>query len=314
MHPSLFRGALIAAALSAQFAFDACVSSGAFAAEIKFTAPTSARLPDGGALRNVADYGDYALFAMPEDEFRAWRLEGLPRGVQPLPEANRLLFDAQPFDTQAASIRVPAGWSTRAPQGSALQMVQFVGPVQQAWLDQVRATGAEPVHYVANYGYLVWADADARGALDTMAAQRSVLQFSQPYPDFFKLGPAARGRFDKRTSEGDSVIPVTIQMVRHSGAADTERFLDDIAVGKRVDWSPIMGFQNARFDVRVEDLQAIAARPDVYWVEEVLPRHLMDEVQNQIVAGNFDGGMTGPSGTGYLAWLGGLGFSTSPAD
>ena len=89
MHPSLFRGALIAAALSAQFAFDACVSSGAFAAEIKFTAPTSARLPDGGALRSVADYGDYALFAMPEDEFRAWRLEGLPRGVQPLTAPDR---------------------------------------------------------------------------------------------------------------------------------------------------------------------------------------------------------------------------------
>ena len=75
MHPSLFRGALIAAALSAQFAFDACVSSVAFAAEIKFTAPTSARLPDGGALRNVADYGDYALFAMPEDEFRAEKVQ-----------------------------------------------------------------------------------------------------------------------------------------------------------------------------------------------------------------------------------------------
>lgn len=314
MHRSVIRGALIAATFFAQFVFDAGLSAGASASEIKFTAPSNTRLPASSALRSVADYGDYALFELPEDEFRAWRMQGLPRGVQALPEANRLLFDAHPFDTQTGSIRVPAGWSPRVPQGEALQMVQFVGPVQQAWLDQLRATGALPVHYVANYGYLVWAGADARAALDAMAAQRSVLQFSQPYPDFFKLGPAARGRYDKRTSEGESVLPVTIQMVRHADAADTERFLDDLAVRKRVDWSSIMGFQNARYDVRIDDLRAIAARPDVYWIEEVLPRHLMDEVQNQIVAGNFDGGMTGPSGTGYLAWLGGLGFPTSAAD
>lgn len=283
------------------------------AGEIKFTAPDSARLPSSASLRTLADYGDYRLHAMGEEEFAVWRRSGLPGGVQALPEANRLLFDAQPFDTQRDALRVPDGWTLQAPRGAALQMIQFVGPVQDAWLDQVKATGAVPVHYVANFGYLVWADDEARQALDAMAAQRSVLQFSQPYPSFFKLGPSISRRHDKLDA-GDGTLPIRVQMVRHPSTGATEQFLDGLAVRKLTDWSPILGFQNARYVVRLSDLEAIAGRADVYWIEEDLERELYDEVQNQIVAGNFNGGQTGPSGTGYLAWLDGLSFSTAPAD
>jgi len=192
--------------------------SGLIAAEVKFTAPDSVRLPASAELRTVADYGGYRLHALPESDFRAWQRAGLPDGVQPLPQANRLLFDAQPFDTQNDTIRVPDGWSLRAPRGETLQMVQFVGPVRSEWLDRIKSTGATPVHYVANYGYLVWADESARQALDVMAAERSVLQFSAPMPAFFKLGPAASARLAKARS-ADDVIPVTVQMIRHGGAA-----------------------------------------------------------------------------------------------
>jgi len=287
--------------------------SGLIAAEVKFTAPDSVRLPASAELRTVADYGGYRLHALPESDFRAWQRAGLPDGVQPLPQANRLLFDAQPFDTQNDTIRVPDGWSLRAPRGETLQMVQFVGPVRSEWLDRIKSTGATPVHYVANYGYLVWADESARQALDVMAAERSVLQFSAPMPAFFKLGPAASARLAKARS-ADDVIPVTVQMIRHGGAADTQQVLDDLAERKLADWSPIMGFQNARYEVKLEDLQTIAQRPDVYWVEEVLARELFDEVQNQIVAGNFNGDQSGPVGTGYLGWLTGRGFSTDHTD
>src|SRR5690606_22917341 len=37
-------------------------------------------------------------------------------------------------------------------------------------------------------------------------------------------------------------------------------------------------------------------------------------VQNQILAGNFNGAQSGPNAPGYFAWLTGLGFSTDPAD
>ena len=41
---------------------------------------------------------------------------------------------------------------------------------------------------------------------------------------------------------------------------------------------------------------------------------MLDEVQDQIMAGNFNADQSGPSGPGYLPWLDGYGFSTNPAD
>ncbi len=59
---------------------------------------------------------------------------------------------------------------------------------------------------------------------------------------------------------------------------------------------------------------ALINQPDVYSVQEYFERTLNDEVQAQIVAGNLNGTNTGPSGTGYLPWLTGKGFSTNPND
>lgn len=52
----------------------------------------------------------------------------------------------------------------------------------------------------------------------------------------------------------------------------------------------------------------------MFWIGERFERELHDEVQGQIMAGELDAGQTGPTGPGYLAVLGSLGFSTDPAD
>ncbi|MCL4839885.1 MAG: S8 family serine peptidase, partial [Thermoanaerobaculia bacterium] len=61
------------------------------------------------------------------------------------------------------------------------------------------------------------------------------------------------------------------------------------------------------------EIPALARRGDVVHVGERLPRELDDEVQGQIIAGNFDAGQTGPSGPGYLTFLSSFGFPTDPA-
>ncbi|MBB6088485.1 S8 family serine peptidase, partial [Wenzhouxiangella marina] len=285
-------------------------SAAVMANDVKIMVDAEAELPSGVAAELLADYGSFQLYRLDQaDGARATAVEGIHK----LDNADWLLFDAHPFDTQTDRIRPPAGWTLNAPVGSALQMIQFVGPIRQQWLDEVAATGAMPIHYVANHGYLVWADADARAQLDQLAAARSTLQFSAPYPSFFKLGPVMAENLVNRA--GSETLPVTIQMIRHDGDRATQAFIAQRAQGKALmDWSPILGFQTARFELSLDDIAAIAERPDVYWIEEYLPRELMDEVQNQIVAGNFNGDQSGPSAPGYLSFLTGLGFSTDPAD
>ena len=44
-----------------------------------------------------------------------------------------------------------------AEPGEALVLVQFVGPIKDAWLERLRSTGARIVEYVAQNGYVVHA-------------------------------------------------------------------------------------------------------------------------------------------------------------
>ena len=288
------------------------IAAGTAAAEqIKIMVSAETDLPAGLNAELLADYGTRQLYRL--DQSDAARAVAVA-GIYKLENADWLLFDAHPFDTQRDQIRAPQDWALSAPLGAALQMVQFVGPIKQAWLDQIRSTGAVPVHYVANHGYLVWADHEARERLADLAAQRSVLQYSAPYPAFFKLGPVMADKLVSR-DQAPTTLPVTVQMIRHDGDRATQAFIAERAQGKPLmDWSPILGFQTARFELSLDDIAAIAERPDVYWIEEYLPRELLDEVQNQIVAGNFNGDQSGPAAPGYLDFLTGLGFSTSTDD
>lgn len=293
---------LLAAAVAATL-------SVAHAAEgAKIVLPAGVSAPSGYQL--LADYGSFALYR--------GNPAAMPRGVagaQVLAEADLLQFDRLRIDTQTSSIIAPPGFSLNAPIGAALHLVQFIGPLKDAWLDEVRATGAVPVHYIESNGYLVWADAAARGALGNLAAQRTTLQFSEPLPSFVKLGDSlfARLQGSQATAAG-TLIPITVQMYRHAGGAATKQALAAIGLKPVVDWNPILGYESARYEATLEQVRQIIEQPDVYWVGEVHPRRLNDEVQAQIIRGYFNAGQTGPQAEGYLPWLEALGFSTNPAD
>jgi hypothetical protein len=109
------------------------------------------------------------------------------------------------------------------------------------------------------------------------------------------------------------VVPVVIQMYRHDGRASSETAIASLAVDPLSGWAPILKFQNIIITLSVGDVGAIASLPDVFWIEERMERQLLDEVQGQILAGNFNADQSGPSAPGYLAWLDGYGFSTDPA-
>ncbi|MCA9979342.1 MAG: S8 family serine peptidase, partial [Anaerolineales bacterium] len=255
------------------------------------------------------DYGAFALYKV-TDAALATLPASARQQVTVATDMDRILLDAYPFDTQRDTLVVPDGLGYTDLSGSALQLVQFVGPIKQEWLSELKAVGVVPVHYIANNGYLVWTDAHGRDELAKMASQKEFLQFSTPYHPFFKFGPTLRNM----TQQGDELVTVTVQMYRHDGREATEAVLKDLFVEQLSAWEPVLDYQNAIATVRVSDLATIAQQTDVYWVGERLERERMDEIQGQILAGNFNGDQSGPSGTGYLPWLSSYGFSTNPAD
>ncbi|WP_295392861.1 S8 family serine peptidase [uncultured Thiodictyon sp.] len=224
-----------------------------------------------------------------------------------------LLFDRHPVDTRAGQLNLPSVLASQNNAGAALQVIQFVGPIKQAWLDAVVAAGGTPVQYIANNGYLVWTAAAGRTQLDNMAKARDFVQYSAPHQPAFKLGASIENRI-LSGANGSEVVPVVIQLYNHPNKKASQDFIAGLTVKRLSDWSPILAFENTMVSVRASDLLSIALLPDVVWIGERFPRHLMDEVQGQIVAGNLDGAGSGPSGPGYQAWLNSLGFSQSPTD
>src|SRR5262245_7487593 len=143
--------------------------------------------------RELADYGSFRLLAIEQSALDAaadrqadktteaalniQKSNQLPR-FEVRDDYNVLLLRSGTIDTtsddspgtvvaQAASLRStqattePANQTassvtgTSSEQDSTLRLVQFIGPVKRAWLDQLAASGLEPIAYVPNNGYLV---------------------------------------------------------------------------------------------------------------------------------------------------------------
>jgi hypothetical protein len=209
-------------------------------------------------------------------------------------------------------LSIATGFAAENPvmeDGSDLHLVQFSGPIKDEWLAAVDSVGAKPVHYIATYRYLLWADEPARAELAKMVETDDFLESSTRYPQELKVGPVIGSYTDP-----DQIVEVVIQMYRHPASGSTETAIENLAVNSLSGWMPILEFQNFYAEIRVGDLDDISSLPDVFWVEERMERELMDEIQGQILAGNLSGDQSGPSGTGYLAWLDSYGFSTNPAD
>ncbi len=280
--------------------------------------PVRKVVAEHGALQGVPgaavwhDYGSFALYRIPESS-----IPHLPPGLRNRVQTgvmDRLLFDSFPFNTQTGRLSIPEGFRVRDTDGEALHLVQFVGPIKNEWLEAIRATGSETVQYVSNNGYLVWTGTASRIALDAMAADGHFVQYSLPHQPWFKLGPMIRGRYETKNPAMDELIPVVIQMYRHPNRGATESRILELAREQRTGWQPILRYQNIDVTLRFGDIAELAHRGDVTWIGERMERELDDEVQAQIMAGNLNAGMTGPSAPGYLSYLSGFGFSTDPDD
>lgn len=222
-------------------------------------------------------------------------------------DSDHLRFAARSIDTTVLYSQPPA---TTTVDGKALHIIQFSGPIQDTWLKAVEATGAELVHYVANYGYLVWAGGSSRSQLDRLATYSDFLSFSAPYSADLKADRSLRQA--QTQSSATNEIVVTIQMLRHEGRYQTEQLLDSLTVKQLTPWEPVLEYQNMRAVISTSSLATIASLPDVVWIGFYQAPEMMDEKQAQILAGNLNHNKTEPAGPGYLDWLKGHGFSDDP--
>jgi subtilisin-like proprotein convertase family protein len=257
------------------------------------------------------DYGAFQLWRV--DAAHAAELAAVAGG--PAKTApNRIEFEAAPFDPAAGTPDVPAAFRAGKHAGPYLQVVQFVGPTVDAWLDAVRATGANVVQYVPNHAYVVLGDEGVAARLAALAQRGDFVQYAAPLEPFNKLNHRLAQRARGPLAAGKP-LRVDVLVAAHAGNGASKAAVRRLARDARVgEWADLRGVEALRVTIDEADLATLAQLPDVVGVEDYVPPRKLDEVQSQIVAGNLTGDRSGPSGTGYLAFLAELGFSTNPAD
>ena len=181
-----------------------------------------------------------------------------------------------------------------------LRLLQFKGPVQPEWLDQIKAVGkVHIVSYVPNNAYLVHIDDAAEKNLTKLTGGSGPVQWVGAYHPYYKM------RSSLRDSKAQTV-KVDVAVVR---GPDTDQTVEGL---KRYTLTLMEGPTTTRNQVVVEievttkDLSKIAQLPDVMWISEVFPTKLMDEQQALTLTTS----QAGPEFGSYVAFLGNAGFST----
>src|SRR5262249_36254541 len=188
--------------------------------------------------------------------------------------------------------------------GPGLYVVQFAGPIQDLWLDNLKSTGAHVISYVANNAYVVSCDARSAALVSRMDEQ-SFVQWVGDYHPAYKMDQSLAAA---RTMGAAASVRVTVQLLdvpESDQLAFNLRSYSRQFIGER----RVMNYRNITAVIPVSQLTELAANDAVFAIEPANERVRLDEAQGQIVAGNLSG--SSPTGPGYLSWLASKGFTSS---
>jgi len=198
---------------------------------------------------------------------------------------------------------------------SQLRLIQFVGPVKRAWIEQLQASELELVAYVPNNAYLVRGDQNALARLIARSQKADArgegfVQWHGPFLDYYKLHPALADKADT----GELTVAVQLALGRaesDSGNNAEVKQAKKLASSVIVDAYSVANFTTLRMRIDASRLAELAGLPDVVNIEPWTPPQLLDERASQIVAGQLTSDHTTPRGPGYFAWLAAHGFSSN---
>ena len=251
----------------------------------------------------VARRGSYDVYELPGKDAAAVR--GID-GFRARPDFDTICLNREKIDT-SAPVPAPARLAGNG-SGEGLMLVQFSAPPVDADLEVLTAAGAEIVQYVPQNAYILWIP-EGKGKAVAAASGAPAVQYFGEYHPYYALSPRLDG--------ADGETAVTVQFYNYGKralaaargvAAGSSRVLmpPTEAVGGR--------YLNVRVRISAAAAAAIASVPGVVTVEPYVEPKPCGERQDMVISGNLDGGGSGPSGPGYLAWLSSLNFPTDPAE
>jgi len=215
--------------------------------------------------------------------------------------AGTIGFMDRRFDPTEALPTGPASRAPAAATGRKLALIQFRGPVTDAWLGDLKRRDIEVFQYYPHHAYLVWANDLALGRARSLGPVRWAGDFAAAWRQspFLKGRSGVIGNVHIHFYSGGQEGPV-VDAIRSAGA-------DVITVYPA---QPDRRLHDAIVRIRAADLGKLAQIPQVIWYGYQDPEPILDdESSSQVVAGNIDG--TGQPEADYFNWLGTIGLDGS---
>jgi subtilase family protein/BACON domain-containing protein len=276
-----------------------------------------AELARRNAIRSEFGYGSFKLVVV-DGEAAGGRpaLEAMPGNWGD--EMDMIAFNGYVIDTSAArplSKELPADLKqsrmaeARSRGGSpnkGLYVVQFVGPIQDAWLNTLKSTGARVVSYVANNAYVVYCDARSAALVSRLQDEEPSVQWVGDYESAYKMDQAMTAA---RTMGDAASVMVTVQLLEDVEESAQQAFNLRRYSRQFISETRVMNYRNITAVIPASQLTELANSDGVFAIERAAERVRLDEAQGQIVAGNLSG--NSPTGPGYLSWLASKGFNSS---
>lgn len=209
---------------------------------------------------------------------------------------------------RAANNEIVSAQGERKSNGSELRLIQFVGPFKRAWLDDLRASGLEPIAYVPNNGYLVRGSDSSRAQLMSLAARgESFIQWEGPFTAEYKIHPQL---VEAMREQPGAEITVALQLAQGEHARDDAKAVKKIASSVVMGEHTVLNFTNLRVKVDASRIGEIAMLSSVVNIEPWNAPQMRDERSSQILAGNLTSDSKSVNGPGYMNWLQSQGFTS----
>ena len=240
------------------------------------------------------DYGSFVWLEVEAVALDTLRATGLPIDVREEPYTLRL--GEQSFDPLQDTVQPPDGWDASGSDGPDLHLVQFAGPPRDAWVEELRSAGLEPVQYISPFTYIVWGQPEAV----ERSASGGKVRWAGPFIPAYRVQPQWRDL-------DSNPVPVDVLLYR---GADLEAAVRQIEkLGGRARGRAILNdsFEIASFALPGTAFRDAARVPGVYSIQlDPSDGGLRGELGNQVSVNNVDG--TNLAYPGYLAWLADIGL------
>ncbi len=246
-----------------------------------------------------ADYGTFVWLEYSAAEFAKLQRSGIQ--FDEVPEAGVISFldwRFDPLQTPPQALNQPA---TETGNGSKLALVQMRAPLQDQWLEALKANGLEVIQYYPHNTFLVLGDEASLGQARSM----DVVRWAGDFVPEFKIN-SELNRFN------GVINNVHIHFLN---TGDPEQVLNRIrAAGGLVinafPAQPDRKLMDAIVSISASQLSALSALPEVIWIGYSSPEPgLEDESSSQVVAGNIEPG--GQPEQDYFSWMTDIGLDGS---